>query len=205
MDYVLEGSVRWQRDAAGASRVRVTPLLTDAAADRQVWASRYDRAMEEIFALQSEIAAEVVRNLGVTLAAAGTVPVVAEPTWDMAAYHAHLRGQEILESSRFRRRIGCWPSTCSRRRWRGIPSSTRPGYPGAGQLRALPLRLGPTAERLAAAKAAVDPGRGLAPDSHLSHYAAGVYYYWGLKDYDRALAALRQADRIRPATSTSWN
>ncbi|MDO9693706.1 MAG: protein kinase [Candidatus Latescibacteria bacterium] len=199
VDYVLEGSVRWQRDAAGASRVRVTPLLTDAAADRQVWASRYDRAMEEIFALQSEIAAEVVRNLGVTLAAAGTVAAAAEPTRDMAAYHAYLRGQEILESSRFRREDWLLAVDLLEKAVARDPQFHEAWVALARANSGLcHFDWDRTPERLARAKAAADRARAIAPDSHLSHYAAGIYYYWGLKDYDRALAAVRQADRIRP-------
>jgi TolB-like protein/catechol 2,3-dioxygenase-like lactoylglutathione lyase family enzyme len=199
VDYVLEGSVRWQRDAAGASRVRVAPLLTDAAVDRQVWANRYDRAMEEIFALQSEIAAEVVRNLGVTLAAAGTVPAEVEPTRDMAAYHAYLRGQEILESLRFRREDWLLAVDLLEKAVARDPQFHEAWVALARANSGLcHFDWDRTPERLARAKAAADRAGAIAPDSHLSHYAAGIYYYWGLKDYDRALAAVRQADRIRP-------
>ncbi len=199
VDYVLEGSVQWQRDASGVSRVRVTPLLMDAAADRQIWANRYDRAMEEIFALQSEIAAEVVRSLGVTLAAAGTAPVEAAPTRDMAAYHAYLRGQEILDSSRFARADWLLAVDMLEKAVARDPDFHEAWVALARANSGLcHFDWDRTPERLARAKAAVDRARAIAPDSYLSHYAAGVYYYWGLKDYDQALAAVRQADRIRP-------
>ncbi len=56
VDYVLDGTVRWARGSAGGSEVRITPQLTRAHEDRQIWSASYDRSMDEIFRIQSEIA-----------------------------------------------------------------------------------------------------------------------------------------------------
>jgi serine/threonine protein kinase/tetratricopeptide (TPR) repeat protein len=199
VDYVLEGSVRWQRDADGTSRVRVTPLLTQAASDEQVWAERYDRAMEEIFAVQSEIASEVVRSLGVTLAVTTVGPATDTPTKDMTAYHAYLRGREIIDSSQFKKDSWLLAVDLLEKAVERDPSFHAAWVALARANAGLcHFDWDRTEERLARAKRAVDRAMALDPDSPYSHAAAGVYYYWGLKDYDRALAALRQADRIRP-------
>jgi TolB-like protein len=58
VDYVLEGAVRWAR-ADGGSRVRITPQLVRVADDSYLWASSYDRVIEDVFAIQAEIATEV--------------------------------------------------------------------------------------------------------------------------------------------------
>ena len=50
VDYVLEGSVRKAGD-----RIRVTVQLIDAETDRHIWAERYDRELEDIFAIQDEM------------------------------------------------------------------------------------------------------------------------------------------------------
>lgn len=56
--YVLEGSVR-----KAGERVRITAQLSDAATGHQVWAERYDRELDDVFALQDEIVAKIVGEL----------------------------------------------------------------------------------------------------------------------------------------------
>ncbi len=51
--YVLEGSVRKE-----ANQVRITAQLVDATTDYEIWAERYDRPLQDIFALQDEIGAQ---------------------------------------------------------------------------------------------------------------------------------------------------
>ncbi len=60
--YVLEGSVR-----KAGNRVRVTAQLIDATTSHHLWAERYDRDLEDIFAVQDEITREVVIALDVRL------------------------------------------------------------------------------------------------------------------------------------------
>jgi tetratricopeptide (TPR) repeat protein len=55
-----------------------------------------------------------------------------------------------------------------------------------------------TEQRLARAKVAVDHARVLKPDDAATHYAQGIYYYWGLKDYERALSSFQSASRLNP-------
>ncbi|MBA3319002.1 MAG: protein kinase, partial [Gemmatimonadales bacterium] len=68
VDYILEGSVRWQK-AGGSSRVRVTPQLIRVADDRHLWAGRYDETLEEVFQVQSRIAEQVAAALDLALKA----------------------------------------------------------------------------------------------------------------------------------------
>jgi TolB-like protein/Flp pilus assembly protein TadD len=199
VDYVLEGSVRWQRNDDGSSRVRVTPQLVDAASDEQLWAERYDRAMEEIFTVQSEIAAEVVRNLGVTLAVGSDAATSTAPTADLTAYHAYLRGKEHLDMARFN--ASTWLLAVD-----VLEKAVErdPGFHAAWvQLAKANAGLchfnwDRTEERLARAKRAVDRARALDPDAAATHYAQGIYYYWGLKDYERALTSFRRASELNP-------
>jgi adenylate cyclase len=58
VDYVLEGSVRKAGD-----RIRVTVQLIDAETDRHIWAERYDRELEDIFAIQDEMTRAIVATL----------------------------------------------------------------------------------------------------------------------------------------------
>jgi TolB-like protein/Flp pilus assembly protein TadD len=84
--HVLEGSVR----KAGNS-VRITAQLVDAASDTQLWSQSYDRKLDDIFAIQDEIAADVVRQLKVTLLGDVAAKIEAGGTRDPTAFDAYLR------------------------------------------------------------------------------------------------------------------
>jgi len=58
VDYVVEGSVRKSGD-----RIRVTVQLIDAQHDQHIWAERYDRKLEDVFAIQDEITSAIVATL----------------------------------------------------------------------------------------------------------------------------------------------
>ena len=84
--HVLEGSVRRAGD-----RVRITAQLIDARTDSHVWSQRYDRTLDDIFAVQDEIATQVVDELRVELL--GDVPK-ARPT-DPEAYELYLQARDL--------------------------------------------------------------------------------------------------------------
>jgi adenylate cyclase len=85
--YVLEGSVRWARD-----RVRVTAQLVDATTGRHVWSHRYDRELSDIFAIQAELAEEILTALPVQVREAELQRIQRRPTENLTAYEAFTRG-----------------------------------------------------------------------------------------------------------------
>jgi TolB-like protein len=85
--HVLEGSVRKAGD-----RVRITAQLVDARSDTHLWSATYDRGFDDIFAIQDEIATEVVRHLKITLL--GEAPRA--PEMDPEAYALYLRAGQLL-------------------------------------------------------------------------------------------------------------
>ena len=92
--YVVEGSVRKAGD-----RVRVTVQLIDAETDRHVWAERYDRKMEDIFAIQDEITCSIVGTLPGRIEAAGHDRAKRKHTDNMAAYEYVLTGKILHHRS----------------------------------------------------------------------------------------------------------
>jgi TolB-like protein/cytochrome c-type biogenesis protein CcmH/NrfG len=90
--YVLEGSVFWDSQAEGRGRVRITPQLIRVSDDTHLWSGRYERAFEDIFEVQSDIARHVIDNLQVALLEPERRAVDAKPTDNMDAYNAYLRG-----------------------------------------------------------------------------------------------------------------
>jgi TolB-like protein/Tfp pilus assembly protein PilF len=85
---VLEGSVR-----RAGSQVRVTAQLIDVARDTSLWSSEYDRKLEDIFALQRDIAEQVARALTMTLPVAPPDSFEVTGTQDLDAYSDYLRAR----------------------------------------------------------------------------------------------------------------
>ena len=85
VDYILEGSVRKSGD-----RIRVTVQLIDAETDRHVWAERYDRQLEDIFAIQDEMTRAIVATLPGRMEAATHDRAKRKRTDNMAAYECVL-------------------------------------------------------------------------------------------------------------------
>jgi len=84
---VLEGSVR-----RAGNRLRITAQLIDVATGYHLWSERFDRQLEDVFAIQDEIALAVVESLKVSLLAGERASIVRRHTVDLDAYDAYLRG-----------------------------------------------------------------------------------------------------------------
>ena len=85
---VLEGSVRKAGD-----RLRVTAQLINVADGYHLWSERYDRNMDDVFAVQDEIAQSVVEKLKVKLLGEQGAPMVTKATDNLEAYHLVLKGR----------------------------------------------------------------------------------------------------------------
>ncbi|HYZ27093.1 MAG TPA: adenylate/guanylate cyclase domain-containing protein [Geminicoccaceae bacterium] len=94
VQYVVEGSVR-----KVGSRVRITVQLIDAETDRHVWAERYDRDLEDLFAIQDEVTAAIVATLPGRVEAATHDRAKRKPTDNMAAYECVLAGKILHHRS----------------------------------------------------------------------------------------------------------
>ena len=84
---IVEGSVQ-----VVGGQLRVNVQLIDAATDRHLWAERYDRPLDDAFAVQSHIAQQIVAVVGVELAATERQRLAAAPTTDAEAYRLYLEG-----------------------------------------------------------------------------------------------------------------
>jgi adenylate cyclase len=94
VQYVVEGSVR-----KAGNRVRVTVQLIDAETDRHVWAERYDRQLDDIFAIQDEVTSAIASTLPGRVEAATRDRAVHKPTANMAAYECVLAGKTLHHRS----------------------------------------------------------------------------------------------------------
>ncbi len=88
---VLMGSVR-----RAGNRVRVLAQLVNTRDGFQLWGDKYDRDLEDIFAIQDEITRNIVEHLEVTLGLRPDAVLVLRPTEDLEAYQLYLRGREAV-------------------------------------------------------------------------------------------------------------
>ena len=88
---ILEGSVR-----KAGNRIRITVQLIDAIGDKHLWAQNYDRQLDDIFAVQSEIAEKVAGELRICLVESEKKTLEKKPTENTEAYTFFLRGRELL-------------------------------------------------------------------------------------------------------------
>ncbi|MCK1715509.1 MULTISPECIES: adenylate/guanylate cyclase domain-containing protein [unclassified Bradyrhizobium] len=94
VDYVIEGSVR-----KAGGRVRVTVQLIDAETDRHIWAERYDRELQDIFAIQDEMTRAIAATLPGRVEAATHDRTKRKPTDNMAAYECVLAAKLLHHRS----------------------------------------------------------------------------------------------------------
>jgi TolB-like protein len=87
-NYLVEGSVRRAGD-----RLRITAQLIDAASGVRIWADRYDRDIEDIFAVQDEVVASVVARLGLSLEGRETALARQRPAKKLTSYDLLLRAR----------------------------------------------------------------------------------------------------------------
>jgi non-specific serine/threonine protein kinase len=93
--YVLEGSLR-----RAGNRLRITARLVETKTARSVWAERYDRQIEDVFAIQDEIAQSIAKALKVMLTEQEKRAIEKAPTADVQAYDYYLRGRQFFHQFR---------------------------------------------------------------------------------------------------------
>jgi serine/threonine protein kinase/TolB-like protein/Flp pilus assembly protein TadD len=199
--YVLEGTVRWAKSPDGTSRVRITPQLTQVADDTQLWAESYDRTIEDIFKVQTEVADAVLQSLDLRLLAAGSEPDAGAPTENLEAYNLYLKAKNLDEQiaigleqegrfeilSLLEQAVELDPLFALA--WAEISEQHAQLYFN-GEDR--------TEERLESALQAVEKSLEIDPDLPQAHVALGHYYYWGPRDYEKALGEFAIAEESLP-------
>ncbi len=197
---VVEGTVQVEGD-----RLRVNVQLIDAATDEHLWAQRYDRTLDDAFAIQSEVAQRIVTAVGAALTSAEQGRLASAPTANPEAYRLYLQGEEYAR---------------------------RPGYPREAMEAAIGLyeRALALDPRFALAHAALSMAHGemhwvaydpspwrlerqreeafaavkLDPGLARAHAAMAQWHYWGRRDYRRALREYRVALAEKPNDADLW-
>ena len=198
VDYVLEGTVRWARGEE-ASRIRITPQLIRVEDDSNLWAETFDRVLDDVFEVQSEIAKQVTDQLGVTLAGSELAAVELQPTDNVDAYQAYLQGRYYATRPHFTYENWSHAMTAWERAAELDPDfALAQAELARGHALLHFFRHDLTPERLEAADAAAARALELGPDSLRVRLALGYYHLWGYRDRERALEEFSRAEEGLP-------
>lgn len=201
VDYVLEGAVRWNRSDEGQGRVRVTPKLIRVSDDTQLWTESFDRVIQDLFSVQSEIAEQVARQLDIRILEPERAALYTEPTDNIEAYDLYLQGREhenrgwrASDADEFEQSIEMYDGAIE------LDPNFALAYVNIANchLRMYFFGADQTEERLAKAGAAAERALELEPDLPDAHLAMALYYYWGFLDYERAVEIIESIQRARP-------
>ena len=196
--YVLEGSVR-----KAGNRVRITAQLVEAASGHHLWAERFDRDLEDIFAVQDEVTQKIVATISGKLAETERRRVRSSKTQCLEAYDCVLRGREIWyrftpEANREARRY-------YERAIELDPDYAR-AYSSLSWTYLVDYLEGWTDSPKPSLKRALEVARkGIVvnPVSHSNHLALGrVYLYMAL--HDNAIETLETAISLNPNDADSY-
>ena len=185
---ILEGSVR-----RGGNRVRITAQLIDANTDKHIWANSYDRELDDIFAIQSDVAIKIAAALEASLTPEEEKSINQKPTENIEAYDYYLRGNDYSTRSydeldfkigiqMYEKAIDIDPNFALAYSNLSFAHSEMYWY-----------HFDRTEERLRRSKKAVDRALILNPDLPEAYVAYGWYYYHGLLEYEKALKQFETA------------
>jgi TolB-like protein/Tfp pilus assembly protein PilF len=199
VSHVLEGSVR----TVGA-RLHMNTQLIDTRTDTHIWAEQYDRDLNDLFAIQSEIAQKVAQQLRAKISAAERLAIERRPTGDLVAFDLYSRASHMFPGASFgggmanfgqaidllnqavARDPSFFDAYCQ------LAWAHDELYHGG---------LDHTPARLSLAEAAIQAAFRLRPDDGETHLARAWNLYHGHLDYDGALAELEVARQTLPNDS----
>jgi TolB-like protein/Flp pilus assembly protein TadD/predicted Ser/Thr protein kinase len=198
VSHLLEGSVR-----KTGSWLHMNVQLIDTRTDTHVWAEEYDRDLNEVFAIQSEIVQKVAEQLHAKISSAERMAILRRPTADLAAFDLYSRAKRFLLDDAT------------------LGSDTKTNFLQAAELLNQAVARDPsffdaycqlayahdgiyfagydhTPARLALAESAIQAAFHLRPDAGEAHFARALHLYWGYLDYDGALAELEITGQTQP-------
>ena len=179
---ILEGSVR-----RIGNRVRVNVQLINADTDEHMWAEDYDRDLTDVFAIQTDLAQQIVRELQAKLSPMEKAQIERRPTENGEAYLAFMQGHEMFyRADKFR--------SNTEKAEQLFEKATKLDPNFAGAFAALAWvhdwnyhDFDPTPARKEKARAAAVEALRLQPNLPEAHLAMGFYYYYCERDYQAAL------------------
>jgi len=200
VSHVLEGSVR-----KNGTWLHMNVQLIDTRTDTHVWAEEYDRDLNEVFAIQSEIAQKVAEQLHAKISSTERVAIQRRPTGDLTAFDLYSRAKNLVLGTS----LG---SEAKTNLLQGVELLNQavardPSFFDAFCQLAFAhdaiyfAGYDHTPARLALAEAAIQTAFRLRPEAGEAHFTRALNLYWGYLDYDGALVELEVSRQTQPNDS----
>jgi TolB-like protein/Tfp pilus assembly protein PilF len=190
---VVEGSVQ-----RAGNRVRVNAQLIDVSTNRTLWGQTYDRDVADVFAIQSEIATSIARQLQASLSAREKTAIEQAPTNNIPAFELYARARDLLASRNAKANLVEAADLLNEAVARDPSFFKAYCLLASTHDRLYFLGADHTPARLALAEAAIQEAFRLHPDAGEAHLARAQNLYRGYLDYGAALAELEIAAKTLP-------
>ena len=199
---VLEGSVR-----KADSQLRITVQLIDVETEEHRWAQTYDRKLENVFAIQAEVAERTAGALKVELLKSEREALQERPTSNLAAYESYLRGiqafRELIGAAGRREEVDREAEKYFEEAIQKDPQFSAVHSYLANHLLGVLAITRSAREVLPRARELVARALELNPNSSDAHTAAGNLAFQADRDWTRAEAEFQQAIALNPSSSTA--
>ncbi len=199
-DYLLSGTVRWEKVPGRASRVRVIPELVDVRAGhapRTRWGQQFEAALTDVFVVQADIAGKVAAALNLALGAGTRDRLATQPTDNLDAYTTYLRGKELW-AGEYRPEV-LRTALAEFQRAVALDSGFAAAWAALALVQLDAFRLGGTQTTDAeAARHSVERATALAPESPDTRAATGRYAFIVLGDAAASLREYRAGLQVAP-------
>jgi tetratricopeptide (TPR) repeat protein len=176
--------------------------LIDARTDAHLWAEHYDRPLNDVFAIQSEVAQAIADQLHAKLSPEEKAGINDRPTSDLVAYDLYVRAEALRADTSFSSRLkeNLLQATQLLEQAIARDPTFFLAYCRLAEAHDLIYFFGSdhTPARLALAHTAIQAALRLRPDSGEAHLALAEHLYRGYRDCERALAELTLARRALP-------
>jgi serine/threonine protein kinase/tetratricopeptide (TPR) repeat protein len=199
VSHVLEGTVR-----RSGGKVHVNAQLVDANTDTGIWAEEYDRDLNDVFDIETEVAQSIAHRLRTRISARERAAIQERPTKDLVAYDFYVQATSLIDKAVYEER---------KEQGKDYFQATELLNQAIARDSAFLLaccrlagahdelyfnKFDYTPGRLELAKSAIDSAFRLKPDSGEAHLALGLHLYHGYFDYDHARDELAIAARTLP-------
>jgi adenylate cyclase len=192
---LLEGSVR-----KVGNKVRITTQLIDVASDRHIWSENYDRNLEDVFSIQSEVAVSVASALKLRLFSKDKEKIETPPTTNIDAYTHYLKGREL----RYKRSYEALKEAIRHFEIAvALDPSYAPAYVGVADCYMVCRNEGYMSLDEAFSKARDYVSRAIKLDPNLgqAHNILGSIQWWGSHDYVQSETSFKKAISLDPSNS----
>ncbi|HEY8715993.1 MAG TPA: protein kinase [Candidatus Acidoferrum sp.] len=192
--FILEGTIR-----RAGNRLRITAQLVESSTRHSVWAERYDRQLEDVFAIQDEIARSIAQALRITLTPQEEKIIGLKPTENTQAYDFYLRGRSYTRRENMDYALQMFEQAIQ------LDKNFALAHAGIAYLCGLIYEVREQRpEWIARGLTACDRAMALAPDLPEVMVARARLFY-AQKKYDESELMARRAIERKPDCDGSWN